>query len=314
MLLRVLTYHRVADPTAAPDLYPELLSATPSAFAQQMAHLATCFRPVHLEDVTAAAAGGRALPPRAVLITFDHAYRDFADAAWPILQRWRLPVTVFVPTAYPDDPHRRFWWDRLHRAIAGTSRPALEGTPLGKLPLDTPERRKVALQHVVNLVRTMSHWDALALVDQICLALGDHAPAPPSVLGWEELRRLAREGVCLGAQTRTHPMLTQVSPAAAREEISGSLADLRQAADRVLPVLSYPFGALDDVVVELAREAGIELAFTTRDGHNDLREEDPLRLRRTTITRRTSALAFRLRLRRLATYVELWGSRARESG
>lgn len=41
----------------------------------------------------------RPLPPKPVVITFDDGYRDFATAAYPILNRLRLPVTLYVPTA-----------------------------------------------------------------------------------------------------------------------------------------------------------------------------------------------------------------------
>ena len=140
-LLRVLTYHRVAEITDRPDLDPRLISATPAVFDQQMGYLAGNFNVVSLYDVLEAVQGGRRLPGRAVLITFDDAYCDFTDYAWPILTRHRLPVTMFVPTAYPDRPERSLWWDRLHRAFSA-SRSELHSTPIGTLSLETSEERR----------------------------------------------------------------------------------------------------------------------------------------------------------------------------
>jgi len=48
------------------------------------------------------------LPPKSVMITFDDTYRDFAEFAWPVLKQHKLPVTLFVPTAFPDQPDRSF--------------------------------------------------------------------------------------------------------------------------------------------------------------------------------------------------------------
>ena len=111
-MLRVLTYHRVAKPNDTPTLEPRLISTTPAMFAQQMRYLARHYAVVSLEDVLHAVTTGMRLPKRAVLITFDDAYRDVGDIAWPILQRYQLPATLFVPTWYPAQPERALWWDR----------------------------------------------------------------------------------------------------------------------------------------------------------------------------------------------------------
>src|SRR5207253_2705015 len=98
-ILPVLTYHRVDHENAHPELYPGLISATPGVFNEQMSFLAANYRVVSMLEVLDAAGTGAALPPRSVLVTFDDAYRDFAEHARPILQRYRLPATLFVPTA-----------------------------------------------------------------------------------------------------------------------------------------------------------------------------------------------------------------------
>ena len=83
-----------------------------------MGYLARHYEVVSLEEVLKAVEKETCLPKRAILITFDDAYCDFTDYAWPILRRLRLSATIFVPTAYPNQPYRGFWWDRLHRAFS----------------------------------------------------------------------------------------------------------------------------------------------------------------------------------------------------
>src|SRR2546421_516354 len=103
-VLRVLTYHRVDEPGARPKLNPGLISATPEVFDQEMSYLAANYHVVSMPELLQAYRTGTPLPPRAVLVTFDDAYCDFAEHAWPTLKRYRLPATLFVPTAYPDQP------------------------------------------------------------------------------------------------------------------------------------------------------------------------------------------------------------------
>ena len=121
-LLRVLTYHRVDDPDARPWLNRDLISATPTDFEAQMKYLSSNYHLISVFDVLEAIEKREAktLPLRAVLVTFDDAYADFEEHAWPVLKHYQVPVTLFVPTAFPDRPERLFWWDRLFHAVHNT--------------------------------------------------------------------------------------------------------------------------------------------------------------------------------------------------
>ena len=142
-LLAVLTYHRVDHLASRPNLYSGLISATPPAFARQMEYLAANYHVVSMQELLDVQRADRTLPPRSVMITFDDAYRDFAEHAWPVLKQYGLPVTLFVPTHFPDHPERTFWWDRLHHALGWTTCPDGFDTPIGRLPLrHTPDREK----------------------------------------------------------------------------------------------------------------------------------------------------------------------------
>lgn len=308
-MLRVLTYHRVAAPTETPALNPRIISATPATFDRQMGHLAKHYRVVSAKEVLDAQRAGGSLPSRALLITFDDAYRDFGEIAWPILRRYGLPATLFVPTGYPGRPDREFWWDRLYRAFTHGSRRGFAQTPVGSLPLDTPEARRTSLGAMQQYLKTIPHAEAMQLVDRLCREPGERIGALPVVLDWDELRELAGDGVTLGAHTRTHPALTQLPVEQARAEIRGSREDLEREIGGTLPIFAYPFGAHNDRVVEVVREEGFELALTCIDGQNGVPSRDPLRLRRTNITPRTSPLIFRLRLLRIGSYIDGWRHR-----
>jgi peptidoglycan/xylan/chitin deacetylase (PgdA/CDA1 family) len=305
-VLRVLTYHRVADPTADPMLHPRLVSALPDVFAQHLDHAARHYDVVAMADVVAAFRGRGRLPRRALLLTFDDAYRDFLAGAWPLLRARSLPATMFVPTALPSTPGAAFWWDRLHRAFAATRLLALEDPELGRLPLATPAERTRSLARVQAHLKARPHVTALARVESLAATLGEPAHTVPSVLSWDELRALGQAGLTLAPHSRTHPLLPRVDPETARAEIEGSIADLRREVGDVLPVFCYPSGAYDDATADAVRAAGIELAFTQHDGHNKIGRSDPLRLCRTNVTRRTTAAVLPLRLQSWFTHVDRW--------
>jgi peptidoglycan/xylan/chitin deacetylase (PgdA/CDA1 family) len=310
--LRVLTYHRVLEPTHVATTDSSLISATPADFDRQMGYLAAYYRAVSAEEVLDAARSGRSLPERAVLVTFDDAYRDFGEIAWPILRRHGIPATVFVPTAFPDHPEREFWWDRIYRAAISSTRTDLQLSPLGVLPLDTPQRRRASIRAIQNHLKGMPHTEAMERAELICQELGGVEALPGEVLSWSELRRLAKEGVTLCAHTRTHPALNQLALPDARAEIRGAHEDLLREIGRSPALFAYTYGAHSEGVMHVLQDEGFELAVTCLEGHNEMPFREPLRLRRTNITMRTSPFIFGLRLLKMFSYVDRW--RHRSSG
>jgi peptidoglycan/xylan/chitin deacetylase (PgdA/CDA1 family) len=82
----ILTYHSI-DPSGS------VISIAPHLFRQQMAFLAEAGTPVvplHAIRDT----------PGAVALTFDDGFRNFYEHAFPVLQRYGFPATVFVVSAY----------------------------------------------------------------------------------------------------------------------------------------------------------------------------------------------------------------------
>lgn len=87
----VLMYHTI-------DRSGWKLSVTPETFERQMKYLGRNGRAVPLADVVAYVKGEKKLPAHAVAVTFDDGYRDALTTALPILERYRIPATVFIPS------------------------------------------------------------------------------------------------------------------------------------------------------------------------------------------------------------------------
>lgn len=283
-VLPVLTYHRVIQPDV--DQFPGLVSASPEGFIEQLEALGRRFTFIGLERVLDRADGGRPIPPRSLAVTFDDAYRDFAETAWPALRRLGIPVALFVPTAYPDHDEP-FWWDRLYAALMGTARTEPLGTAVGDLALATPADRTAAYRALRGHLRSLAHPAAMAEVGRLVVALGDPRLGS-SVLSWDDLRRLAEDGVMLAPHSRTHPLLDRVTPEVLDVEVAGSREDLVREIGSAPAALAYPAGSYSRAVVERVRELGIRVAFTTVRGVNDLRRADWLRLRRINVGGRSS--------------------------
>lgn len=293
--LAVLMYHRIGHDGGDPALDPSLLSATPEGFAHQIAFLAAN-RPIISADTLLAVRRGEAeLPPGAVMITFDDAYADFAEHAWPVLRACSAPVTLFVPTAFPDRVTGGFWWDRLHAAFRATDRRDPLPTGAGPLPLESVAQRSAGFAALRDWIKTLPHDDAMAAVDAATAGLGG-APDVHRVLGWDELRRLASEGVTLAPHTRTHPLMNRLPLARAIDEARGSWEDLERNIGPTPKILAYPAGGYAPAVVGALADEGFEAAFTTRRGSNEIGGTPWLELARRNVGARSSLDVLRLQL------------------
>jgi peptidoglycan/xylan/chitin deacetylase (PgdA/CDA1 family) len=308
-VLRIVAYHRVAQFQSNPAVDDRSISATPSAFRDQMQHVAKHYRCISMPELLEAIERRAPLPRKSVLITFDDGYRDFADIAWPILKNLGLPATMFVPTAFPDHPERAFWPDKLYQAFRHTRRTRLTHTPLGSISLLTWEERQHGLRALQNYIVTVTNEEAMRLVDYVCAELIETKIDGGGVLSWNQLRQLARDGVTIGSHSRTHPILTQIAPEEVREEIRSSQEDLKRELGAALPILCYPNGNHNESVAAILRQEGIRLAFTTIPSRDDLNATNLLRLGRTCITPRSSLAIFRARLQRLGMQVDAWRHR-----
>jgi peptidoglycan/xylan/chitin deacetylase (PgdA/CDA1 family) len=81
-------------------------------------------------------------------------------------------------------------------------------------------------------------------------------------LGWDELRALADHGWEVGSHTRTHPRLPELDDAALDDELAGSRADCEAGLGAPCETLAYPYGAVDERVVEAAGRSGYRYAVS----------------------------------------------------
>jgi peptidoglycan/xylan/chitin deacetylase (PgdA/CDA1 family) len=105
----------------------------------------------------------------------------------------------------------------------------------------------------------------------------------PPVLSWSEIGALdGRSPLTFEAHTVTHPNLTAVGDAAAREEIAGSKAALESRLGRAVAAFCYPAGLYGPRERALVAAAGFSVATTCEPGANS-GASDPLALRRTAV-------------------------------
>ncbi|MEZ0095302.1 polysaccharide deacetylase family protein [Streptacidiphilus sp. EB129] len=92
----VFLYHSVSDD---PPSWIAPFTVTPATFVEQLDRIADSGRSiVPLGRLVSALRGGRPVPPRCAVLTFDEGFADFYWTVAPLLTARELPATLFVTT------------------------------------------------------------------------------------------------------------------------------------------------------------------------------------------------------------------------
>lgn len=96
-----LAYHAVQDKQADQSF----LAVRTDQLLSQLNWLRSAgYQPVSVDQILAARAGGPALPPKAVLLSFDDGYQDFYTRVLPLLRSFNWPAILAPVGAWLDTP------------------------------------------------------------------------------------------------------------------------------------------------------------------------------------------------------------------
>ena len=262
--LSILIYHQVLP---EPD---PMRAGEPDArtFRWHMALISRYFRPMSLDEAARQLREG-CLPPRAVAVTFDDGYLNNLEVAQPILAEFKVPATVFVATAFSNGGN--MWNDRIIDLLGnpGLSRISLDSLDLRARDLGDVDNRLSVARELLPRLKYLDFRKREVAVDT--LYQENNAPeAPRKMMSHQEVAKLQRLGVSIGAHTVNHPILRSLSPAEQRLEIEGSKRVLESVTGAAINSFAYPNGRrgddYDDLSVQLVREAGFEQAVSTTWG------------------------------------------------
>ena len=97
----ILMYHSIGE-TEGEGRHPYFRTETsPLAFETHIKYLHdNRYTVISPEDVVGLLGSGRVDTKKYAVVTFDDGYRDFYTNAFPILDKYRMSATVYLPTAY----------------------------------------------------------------------------------------------------------------------------------------------------------------------------------------------------------------------
>jgi peptidoglycan/xylan/chitin deacetylase (PgdA/CDA1 family) len=244
----VLAFHRVLDdPEVQSTQSLSGMLMRRHTFEKLVAHVA---RRCEVADLSRTAPGTDS-PRLRIAFTFDDGWRDNYAAAYPIAQKFNIPITIFICPGLIglDSP---FWPEQVAASIRAVRPMAPEEeieAEIEGIKLCSPEGRQFAMAALPGTASRQLH-----------------ASSPDKTLSWEQIAEMDRGGVAFGAHTQTHQILTVVPENMARLEILESKATVERELDKSCDLFAYPNGNHSHATRLLLKEAGFSLAFTTRTG------------------------------------------------
>jgi peptidoglycan/xylan/chitin deacetylase (PgdA/CDA1 family) len=270
--LTVLNYHRIDDPYRKGfDTFRPNVSAGTAEFVRQMDYVSQNYRVVSGADLVAFINTGRALPPRAALITFDDGYLDNYTNAFPILKSRNLPAIIFLATDYIGST-KPFYWDLVAYCFYHSSRKDADLPCLGAQSWANDRARESLMHRWIEALKQLPEQEKHAAVGRLPAILGVDVPEnafAQMMISWAQAREMSENGIEMGAHTASHPILTRISVEEAASEISRSKRRIEDELNKPVTSFAYPNGQLSDFnreIEERVQQAGLEAAFTLLSG------------------------------------------------
>lgn len=234
--LTILIYHRVL-PERDP-LFPGEL--THAQFEWQLDLLARDYNVLPLSEAVECLKRG-SLPAAAAAITFDDGYADNYTHALPLLQKYRLPATVFVASGYLDGG--MMWNERVIHAIRTHAGEAIDlhSLDLGIYTVNTPASRAALIRQILGKFKYLEHKAREDAVDDLVALLQTSLP-DDQMMSSAQLRALADSGIEIGAHTRLHPILARLPSMQAYSEMADGCDELEAIIGYRPKLFAYPNG------------------------------------------------------------------------
>jgi peptidoglycan/xylan/chitin deacetylase (PgdA/CDA1 family) len=252
---------------------------TDVTFDKLLEDLQRRFEVVSLETALRNGAGAKAESRPRCVLTFDDGWSDTYWRAYPSLSKFGLPATVFIATGAIE--HRGgFWVEQLNKEWKDPSSRARIEAILTELRND--RSHFCGVDEIVEWLKHMPSDNRDPLLSRLLPPQqqnGCDEDNVDSMMTWNQVIEMSRNGIEIGAHTVTHPLLTYENDSTVEHELRASKETLEEKVGKNIRSFAYPNGDCDPRVRRYVEQAGFLCALSTRPGWYS-RREDPYTIRR----------------------------------
>ena len=237
----------------------------PSWLNEQLEYLSRHYQFLSLSKLLDCYEQQQPIPPNSVVITFDDGFRDNFTNAYPILQRYHVPATVFLVTGCVSSGDLP-WPQKVGYLFQKTKVDTLchVTTDEKYLKLRSPKERDLARRIVWNGLEHMPRVEREQNIEELSKLLQVEVPRD-RMLTWDQVETMRKGGIEFGAHTFSHPWMALQSPEEARMEMEASLYDIQNRLGITRPPFVFPGGSFTSDLVKMAISVGFRCVVQPRD-------------------------------------------------
>ena len=189
-------------------------------------------------------------------ITFDDGDASFYKNAFPVIKRHNIPVSTYVSPLMAKD-QRNFWFQE----IGGYNKEKLHEITEIITQNKIEQIKPIEIKKFLKILRLEIIWEIIKLYQKET----NTQPKSPMNMTENQLIEVKSSGlVDIGAHTLNHPILTNESNSIAYDEIANSIDQLSDMLNCEIKYFVYPNGDFGEREINILKNKGIKLAFTTK--------------------------------------------------
>ena len=267
----ILRYHRIFNDDNREKFYK--LGINKSNFKQQIRYLKRKYNFLSIEDVACALKNGAEILPNSIAVTFDDGYKDNQLNAYPVLEGYKIPATIYLTTGYIGTS-RLLPWDRLRYIVTHSKLPRIRIALLDSKTFDlsTLKQRKKSFYRLLDCLKKVDDKLKNRIINELEERLIDFYPDESKndrLMSWAKAGKMSKNGISFGGHTLTHPLLTRVSLKKAELEIKECKKEIEKRLHTKVTSFAYPGGDINEEIKIIVRKSGYETACTTFPGINN---------------------------------------------
>ncbi len=300
----IVMYHYVRD--LKNSRYQDIKGLDIDLFKGQLQYILKHYTVLKMEELIEAVEIQKELPKNSLLLTFDDAYKDHYEFAFPVLDELGIQGSFFPP-AKAIQEHQVLDVNKIHFILASApdkksiiadlysmmdkfrGEYSLESAAFYNEKLNS-EASRFDTKEVIFIKRMLQRELPEKLRNTIVdflfnkyVSNDEGSFSRELYMTIDQLKCMKRKGMYIGSHGYNHYWLNTLSREQQEKEVDLSIDFLREiGCDTKDFVLCYPYGGFNESLLSVLKEKGCSLALTTQVGIADLSQKDlnPLTLPR----------------------------------
>ncbi|MFK5986456.1 MAG: polysaccharide deacetylase family protein [Pseudomonadota bacterium] len=259
----ILMYHSIVDDNIAPFIHPGY-SISMSVFEQQMQLLKNQYNVIDMASLVKKIDNNEKISAKTVVITFDDGYLNNLQIAAPILEKYQLPATLFLCTAYVSRAESQ-WVDQLHSMLQFRSCEKINWQDNSSFNLQKDNDFCAFFSLISSQLLIAETEQRKQLLSQLWDKLQPTREIPKLTMNWDGVRDLKQRYPLfeLALHTHEHMDLTRLSSTQLEQELLDCIQTFEQQLGFKAQFFSYPYGRYNPYIVKKIEQLGLKSAVIT---------------------------------------------------